>query len=121
MGNRNININSDLPTFTQVNKIKRTNKYLSIRKSLLEQLEVESKVLQDLIEDYMAFYVTKTLLIADIEERGVQCWSVNTKGDEILKKNESITELTKVNTQMLKILAQLDIKNEIKDDNEYEL
>ncbi|MBR4414668.1 MAG: hypothetical protein IKS59_05070 [Aeriscardovia sp.] len=103
-----------------INKIKRSTMYNKIKTSLKLQLEVENDVLLDLIDDYMSFYITKTLLIMDIEERGVQTITYNSRGDEIYKKNDSITELTKVNTQMLKILAQLNIKNEIKEDSLYD-
>lgn len=101
----------------KIELIKDSNLYKNIYNSLLDKIE-KDKALVDLVYDYMELYVTKSLLICDIERNGVTIETVNYKGDTVRKKNESITELTKVNTQMLKILQHLDIKNNKSDDND---
>ena len=70
----------------------------------------------DLVEDYMAMWDIKNNLIADIEERGVSVLGAN----GFMKKNDSINELNKTNTQMLKILNELGLKavsEEVDDDD----
>lgn len=70
----------------------------------------------DLVNDYLSLWDVKTMLIADIEERGVVITLFN--GNE--KKNDSITELNKTNAQMLKLLSELGLKatDIVKDDGE---
>lgn len=87
--------------------------YIRIRESLLEQLEhnkINTEYNCDLINDYMDLWVTKCLLIKDINQRGVIVTYNNGGGQKGKKKNESVIELTKVNTQMLKILDSLGLK-----------
>jgi hypothetical protein len=52
----------------------------------------------------------KNLLIEDIQNRGVSIYWCNGGGQEGYKKNESISELLKVNRQMLVILNDLGIR-----------
>ena len=104
-----------------VNAIKKSKAFKEVQTSLLSQVDENNKVIVDMVKDYMGLFVTKELLIIDIEERGVQPLTYNMKGLEVNKKNDSVSELTKVNNQMLRILAQLQIKNEIKDEVTYEL
>lgn len=59
----------------------------------------------DLIDDYMALWDVKNMLIADIQDRGVTVPGM--RGE---KKNDSVGELNKTNAQMLKILAELGLK-----------
>ena len=49
----------------------------------------------------------KNQLIIDINTRGVQVKTFNSNGQEIYKKNDSIVELPKYNSQMLKLLNDL--------------
>lgn len=65
---------------------------------------------QNLIEDYVSLYDIKNKLIDDIAARGVQVEYRNGETQYGTKRNESITELTRVNNQMLKILADLGLK-----------
>lgn len=65
---------------------------------------------QDLVNDYMKMWDVKNMLQVDIEERGVSVYWCNGGGQEGYKKNESISELVKVNKQMLKILLDLGIR-----------
>ena len=87
--------------------------YFKIRQDLLDQLEnngTVGKQYEDMIEDYMNFWVTKNLLQEDIKKRGVTVKYQNGKDQWGHKKNDSIAELVKVNAQMLKILSELNLK-----------
>jgi phage terminase small subunit len=84
-----------------------------IKQSLIEQFkkngEVSSHYL-DLIDDYMALWDIKNNLIKDIAERGVSIEWNNGGGQCGFKRNDSVTELTKTNAQMLKLLNELGLK-----------
>ena len=83
-----------------------------IREDLITQLktkEMYQKVYIDLVDDYMALWDIKNRLILDIREKGIYVEWVNGKQSGE-RKNESIQETLKVNTQMLKILSELDLK-----------
>ncbi len=85
-----------------------------IRKDLYDQLESQMKYGQhyyDMVEDYIAFYRLKNKLKTDINKRGLRYKVINGNGIESEKPNESIINLTKVNSQMLKILSDLDLKS----------
>ena len=79
-----------------------------IEKDLKDQLS-EKGVTQshyvDLVDDYLALWDIKNMLIEDIQDRGVTVPGV--RGE---KKNDSVSELNKTNGQMLKILADLGLK-----------
>ena len=55
----------------------------------------------------MSMWQIKNQLIADINARGVQIKTFNSHGQEVYKKNDSIVELPKYNSQMLKLLNDL--------------
>lgn len=98
-----------------VKKIKKTKAYKELRDELLDQLARAGNIkryFEDLVEDYMQLYVTKTLLQADIAERGVRVIYNNGGGQCGYKKNDSVEQVLKVNTQMLKILEALNITPE---------
>ena len=81
-----------------------------IRKELLSHLEKKNAKTEtniDLVNDYMSLWEIKNKLIADIEKRGVQVETFNSSGNTVYKKNDSVTELLKTNSQMLKILSDL--------------
>lgn len=91
----------------------RTALYKNIKKDLLEQLERNGTIGEyyiDLVKDYMDMWITKTLLIKDIQERGVSVKWDNGGGQKGVKKNDSVDQLLKVNAQMLKLLSELGIK-----------
>lgn len=97
----------------KVKSITRTKIYRDIEKDLREQLDengVYGKFFDDMIGDYMAMYVTKTLLIEDIQKRGTIVKYNNGGGQEGYKKNESVEMFNKTNAQMLKLLAELGLK-----------
>lgn len=84
-----------------------------IKKDLLEQLKnngVTGKAYIDLVEDYISLWEIKNALIKDIRERGVTIEYQNGKDQWGYKKNDSINELNKTSTQMLKILNELGLK-----------
>lgn len=87
--------------------------YEDIKKDLLAQLkenETNGMFYTDMIEDYMDMWLAKNLLINDIKTRGVTVRYNNGGGQSGYKKNESVEQLLKVNTQMLKILESIGIK-----------
>ena len=97
----------------EVKSITRSKIYRDIEKDLREQLDengVYGKFFDDMIGDYMAMYVTKTLLIKDIQKRGTIVKYNNGGGQEGYKKNESVEMFNKTNAQMLKLLAELGLK-----------
>ena len=97
---------------------KKTKAYRVLKQSLLDQLEENGNTKDffiDLVEDYMAFWITKTLLIEDINKRGVSVKYNNGGGQSGYKKNDSIAELNKTNAQMLKLLNELGIKATVAD------
>lgn len=83
-----------------------------IREDLLEQLEIKGLIQEsykNLVEDYMKLWIIKELLNKDIEKRGINIKYDNGGGQKGIKRNESITDITKINTQMLKILKELNL------------
>ncbi|MBP3951136.1 P27 family phage terminase small subunit [Bacillus suaedae] len=83
-----------------------------IKNDLLNQLEENGTFgshFKDLVCDYMSMWDIKNRLIDDIDRRGVVVtWSNGKQSGE--KKNESINELNKTSAQMLKILAELELR-----------
>lgn len=105
----------------KIKGMRRSSKFKSIRKDLLEQLEINgvtSEFYLDLVEDYMTMWIHKCLLKEDIEERGVSVEWNNGGGQRGFKKNESIAEFNKTNAQMLKLLDDLGIKPSPSEENE---
>src|SRR5690554_4674329 len=94
------------------------SKKSQIKHDLIDQLERQNIYGQhylDLVNDYMSLWDIKNKLIKDIKERGVSIrWETCNRDGEVVqsgyKKNESIAELNKTNTQMLKILSELGLK-----------
>lgn len=81
---------------------------LIIEKDLKDQLQEKGAIHSyyiDLVDDYMALWDVKNMLIEDINERGV-----TVPGMHGQKKNDSVGELNKTNAQMLRILAELGLK-----------
>lgn len=86
---------------------------IAIKKDLLNQLErngVVGEHYQDLINDYMSLWDIKNSLLKDIKLRGVSVKYDNGGGQSGFKKNDSISELNKISSQMLKILSDLGLK-----------
>ena len=80
----------------------------TIRRDLMAQLKsrgLSEVYYVDMVDDYIKLWQTKDELVKDIEKRGVTTmWGSN------IKKNDSIAELTKVLSQMSKILDWLGLK-----------
>lgn len=84
-----------------------------IKESLLEQLKLQNKTSDfylDLVSDYMDYWSLKKKLIADIRKKGIRYDTINGNGIKIEKPNESVTNLPKITTAMLKILNDLNLK-----------
>lgn len=96
----------------------------AMKKDLLKQLsdnKIKGRHYADLVDDYLTLFDIKNMLIDDIELHGVSKEYKNGENQYGYKKNDSITELTRVNNQMLKILADLGLKAaDIEIQEEYE-
>lgn len=89
---------------------KNEDEFNRIKNNLLTQLKSKGayeNAYIDLVNDYMSMWKIKNQLIVDINTRGVQVKTFNSNGQEIYKKNDSIVELPKYNSQMLKLLNDL--------------
>lgn len=90
----------------------RTDLREQIKNDLTEQLERNGTVgqfYQDLILDYMKLWDVKNMLIEDIDERGAVVDYVSNTGQANKKKNDSVTDLIKVNDRMIKLLDAIGI------------
>ena len=99
-------------------------KKCDIKKDLHDQLERNGTVGEyygDLVNDYMILWDAKSKLLADIKKRGAKVEVVMTGGFVNLKTNDSIADLIRVNSQMLKILDSLGLKPTQTDGDEDEL
>ena len=84
-----------------------------IKESLLEQLRLQNKTSDfylDLVSDYMDYWSLKKKLITDIRKKGIRYETINGNGINVEKPNESVTNLPKITTAMLKILNDLNLK-----------
>ena len=91
-----------------------------MEESLKEQLRLQnkmSKFYQDLVSDYLFYWDLKRKLIADIRKRGIRYSAVNGNGIEVEKPNESVQNLQKTTVTMLKILADLNLKEPLHESN----
>ena len=83
-----------------------------IKNDLLAQLSkngVTGTHFTDLVDDYMSLWNIKNELIKDIKERGVVTEYNNGGGQSGTKRNDSVTDLIKVNAQMSKLLQSLNL------------
>lgn len=87
--------------------------YKEIKADMIDQLERNGTVGKDyldLVDDYMDMWVTKCVLVDDIQQRGVNVTYNNGGGQKGCKKNDSVELRIKVNAQMLKLRAELGLK-----------
>lgn len=105
------------------NNYKENTIYIDLKNQLITN-DNYTAYTEDLLQKYMRFTDIEDKLNKDIDERGVSVYWCNGGGQEGYKKNDSISELTKVNAQKTKLLNTLGIKApESKDegDKEYEV
>ena len=95
-------------------KRKTTNKESdAVRASLIEQLTIQGKTAAyytNLVDDYMSYWEVKQGLLDDIKTRGAVVEGVSGNGFPFKKPNESIAILNKTTATMLKILADLNLR-----------
>lgn len=83
-----------------------------VRNSLLSQLKrkgASADYYEDVINDYMALWDTKTALQNDIDSRGVVYKDYSSVGIEMYKNNPSVKDLLATNKQMMAILKDLEL------------
>lgn len=83
--------------------------YLDLKGQLIAKGNY-SPYTEDLLQQYMMFTHIEEALNLDIRTRGVSVYWSNGGGQEGWKKNDSITELNRVNLQKIKLLGYLGIK-----------
>lgn len=99
--------------------MRRLTKRLSqkeMKDSLVKQLELRgmnADFYKDLIDDYVYYWSLKKKLIADIRSKGIRYETINGNGVSVEKQNESVVNLQKTTATMLKILAELKLKEPI--------
>lgn len=106
------------------------HKRTAVKDDLITQLKrdgVAGELYLDLVNDYMAMWDVKNMLIEDIETKGVSVRYQNGENQFGYKKNDSVAELQRTNNQMLKLLSHLGLKpsraevEEADDDEDYKL
>lgn len=83
-----------------------------LEKSLKNQLLLKGAKeyhFEKLVDDYLMLFEIKEKLKKDIEENGTRIETLSAKGVPMEKINPAIAEITKVSSQMLKILDKLGI------------
>lgn len=87
-----------------------------VKMSLIRQLELRgmsAEFYMDLVNDYIYYWSLKKKLIADIKSKGLRYETVNGNGMTVEKANESVVNLQKTTVTMLKILADLKLKEPV--------
>lgn len=85
----------------------------NIKEDLEKQLQEQKKTgkhFNNMIEDYIFLYKLKEELKKDIKDNGIRIEFINGNGIKTEKPNESVTNILKINGQMLKILQDLELK-----------
>lgn len=96
-----------------IEALRNGDEYAEIKGDLMQQLKMNQtsgRFYEDMVEDYMDLWLTKNLLLSDIKTRGVTVRYNNGGGQSGYKKNDSVEQVLKVNTQMLRILDSIGIK-----------
>lgn len=87
-----------------------------VKMSLIRQLGLRgmsAEFYMDLVNDYIYYWSLKKKLIADIKSKGLRYETVNGNGMTVEKANESVVNLQKTTVTMLKILADLKLKEPV--------
>ena len=74
---------------------------------------MKAEFYMDMIDDYVYYWSLKKKLIADIKSKGLRYKTVNGNGMTVEKANESVVNLQKTTATMLKILADLKLKEPV--------
>lgn len=88
----------------------------AMKESLIRQLELrgmKAKFYMDMIDDYVYYWSLKKKLITDIRAKGLRYETINGNGVTVEKANESVVNLQKTTATMLKILADLKLKEPV--------
>ena len=83
--------------------------YIALKEQLITNDNYNAYT-EELLQRYIKFTQIEDDLNDDIEKRGVSVYWCNGGGQEGYKKNDSISELAKINAQKLKLLNSLGIK-----------
>lgn len=95
---------------------KKTLTQTEVKESLVKQLKLRgmnAEFYNDLVNDYVFYWSLKKRLIADIRKKGIRYETINGNGVSVEKANESVVNLQKTTATMLKILADLKLKEPI--------
>ena len=87
-----------------------------MKESLIRQLELRgmnAEFYMDMIDDYVYYWSLKKKLITDIRAKGLRYETINGNGVTVEKANESVVNLQKTTATMLKILADLKLKEPV--------
>lgn len=68
---------------------------------------------KDMIDDYVYYWSLKKKLISDIKSKGLRYKTINGNGVVVEKTNDSVVNLQKTTATMLKILADLRLKDPV--------
>ena len=88
----------------------------AMKESLIRQLELrgmKAEFYMDMIDDYVYYWSLKKKLITDIRAKGLRYETINGNGVTVEKANESVVNLQKTTVTMLKILADLKLKEPV--------
>lgn len=88
----------------------------AMKESLIRQLELrgmKAEFYMDMIDDYVYYWSLKKKLITDIRAKGLRYETINGNGVIVEKANESVVNLQKTTATMLKILADLKLKEPV--------
>ena len=87
-----------------------------VKEDLIDQLIAKGKhqsFYTDLVDDYMKYWDLKRKLQKDIRDKGLRYEVTSGNGFVSEKPNESVQNLMKITTTMLKILDELGLQNPI--------
>ena len=74
---------------------------------------MKAEFYMDMIDDYVYYWSLKKKLITDIRAKGLRYEMINGNGVTVEKANESVANLQKTTATMLKILADLKLKEPV--------
>lgn len=74
---------------------------------------MKAEFYMDMIDDYVYYWSLKKKLITDIRAKGLRYETINGNSVTVEKANESVVNLQKTTATMLKILADLKLKEPV--------